>query len=89
MSRHITHDTLHNAARTQRGFGYLVGVTGSAAGAIFLVQDRTLVAAAIWAATFVFGAVLIGLSVALDGLATVLARTIRTVEPPDVDGKPA
>lgn len=89
MPRHVNSDTLRYAARTQRAFGYLVGVIGSATGAVLLVQSLTLPAAATWAATFVFGALLVGVGMALDGLAAILERTTPTSEPPTIDGRAA
>jgi len=89
VPHHVNCDTLRYAARTQRGFGYLVGVIGSATGAVLLIQGLTLIAAATWAATFVFGIMLVGLGMVLDGLAAVLERTTVTNEPPTIDGRPA
>ncbi|MEX2533027.1 MAG: hypothetical protein WD360_03595 [Nitriliruptoraceae bacterium] len=89
MPRPVNCDTLRYAARTQRAFGYLVGVIGSATGAVLLVQGFTLMAAVLWAATFVFGIMLVGLGMVLDGLAAVLERTSGPNEPPTVDGRPA
>ena len=75
MTRHINAETLVYAARTQRGFGYLVGITGSAAGTLLLVQSVPVGAAATWAATFVFGALFVGLATVLDAQAAILRRS--------------
>lgn len=83
MSQPVTANTLNYAARTQRGFGYLVGLVGSATGAVFLVQGQTLVVAAVWAATFVLGALFVGLGMVLAGLAEVVARNNDSNAAPD------
>jgi hypothetical protein len=81
---------LRYAARTQRGFGYLVGVVGSAAGTVFLLQRTPLMSAGVWALTFLFGALFVGIATVLDGLAAVLDRPTTTPpSAPDDDGLPA
>lgn len=77
----VTPQKLATAARMNRGFGYLVGVVGSAAGTLLLWQSTALAAAATWAATFVAGAVLVGVATLLDGIAAVL--NTRTGTEPD------
>lgn len=72
MTHPVTPRRLNDAARMQRGFGYLVGIVGSAAGTALLVQGATVSAAATWGATFIAGALLVGIATVLDGIAAVL-----------------
>ncbi len=72
MTRRTDPAMLRYAARTQRGFGYLVGVVGTGAGTVLLLQRTPLMSAAVWALTFLFGALFVGIATVLDGLAAVL-----------------
>ena len=81
MTHPVTPRRLHDAARMQRGFGYLVGIVGSAAGTVLLVQGATVSAAATWGATFIAGAVLVGIATILDGIAAVLSGRAKPEHP--------
>lgn len=87
MNAPATARTLRDAARIQRGFGYLVGIAGSATGAILLANSSPASAAMCWAATFVSGAILVGIATALEGLAAILVNVQPSEPDTTIDGR--